>query len=281
MIVTRSRQKLMNILNDNGYNERPIEIKQDVFFDLCFMKNRKQLVRHQSTHTRIIEADEIIDEMNDDIVDELPTATENITGNIPTVVQHPQQQQVLKVIKDVPFGAKGRKRRASMFANKSVFDEENKENQIDNQYNVCRETQKKSKSSGSSLIDLIKPASASTMVGNGILSPSLQSVFNDLAGIDFSRIAIRPIPIHPIPIRPIPVHLNPIGSIPIMMPTTNMEKRKESLKKGFVAQMILDRVNNINMNEPDVPSTSYGTKDSTTGENSGFGQLRYDSDDSD
>lgn len=140
---------------------------------------------------------------------------------------------------------------------------------------------KKSKSNGSSLIDLIKPASASTMVGNGILSPSLQSVFNDLAGIDFSRIAIRPIPIHPIPIRPIPVHLNPIGSIPIMMPTTNMEKRKESLKKGFVAQMILDRVNNINMNEPDVPSTSYGTKDSTTGENSGFGQLRYDSDDSD
>lgn len=284
LIVTRSRQKLMGILNDNGYNEPTVEIGRNVFFDLCFMKSGKKVVRHQSTHTRYTEVDEI-----DDINDEL--STDNITGNIPTVAQQPQHQQVLKVIKNIPFGAKGRKRRASLFANQSVF---NDENQTDNQYNVRRETQKKSKGNDGLLIDLNQPTTATKAIGNNVLPSSLQGAFNDLEGIDFSAQPVHPeknpvpalLPIKQMPIRPIPIRLNPTHVIPVMMETTDMENRKQSLKTGFVSQMILNRVNqihNANINGTNNPSTLNfdGIKDSTTSETSDFGQLRYDSDSSD
>lgn len=96
-----------NLGKNNVFLNLSIEIEQNAYFDLCFIKNGKSLIRHQSMFIPHSTNDEIEKVEDTD-------ATNSVNGeSVTTTSQNFSSLESLKT-KNIPFGAKGRKRAHSV-----------------------------------------------------------------------------------------------------------------------------------------------------------------------
>lgn len=86
-----------------------IEIHRNVSFDLTFFKSGKKLVRSQSVLFEFIR----IDEDDDSSLNDTPLSTMDPLADADS--NEGDQPSQLKIVKNVSFGAKGRKRRHSVY----------------------------------------------------------------------------------------------------------------------------------------------------------------------